>query len=73
MTKINENLDSFADINEKLNSMMLAAKGNDVNIPNYYQAINESNTYAHIYAMILKYNSLDKHIKYRILLIEPRI
>ena len=34
MTKINENLDSFAGINEKLNSMMLAAKGNDVNIPN---------------------------------------
>ena len=34
MTKINENLDSFAGIIEKLNSILLAAKGNDVNIPN---------------------------------------
>ena len=40
MNKLNEKFDPFTDIYENLHPMMLASKSNDINTPNYHQAMN---------------------------------
>ena len=43
MNKVNEQFDLFTGIYEDLHPMLLATKANDINTPNYHQAINEPN------------------------------
>ena len=43
MNKENEQFDLFTGIYEDLHPMLLATKANDINTPNYHQAINEPN------------------------------
>ena len=59
MNKVNEQFDPFVGIYEDLHPMLLAAKANDINTPNYHQAMNESNLSGYMDAMDLEYSTLE--------------
>lgn len=62
MNKLNEQFDPFTDIYENLHPMMLASKANDINTPNYHQAMNGPNLSEYMDTMGLEYNNLDNKI-----------
>ena len=59
MNKVNEQFDPFVGIYEDLHPMLLAAKANDINTPNYHQAMNGSNSSGYMDAMDLEFSTLD--------------
>ena len=59
MNKVNAQCDLFVGIYEELHPMLLAAKANDINTPNYHQAMNESNSSGYMDAMDLEYSTLE--------------
>ena len=57
MNKANGKIGPFAGTYEDLHPMLLAAKGNNINTPNYHQAMNGHNSSGYMDAMDLEYNT----------------
>ena len=57
MNKANGKIGPFVGTYEDLHPMLSAAKGNNINTPNYHQAMNGHNSSGYMDAMDLEYNT----------------